>query len=80
MRQLGEATLQGTGVELRGVERARGQFGAVIERESPWEVGIEAPRVVKGWVTWVGAQQGRGFGVARGTCDRKKIQTPRLAL
>lgn len=67
MRQLGEAALQRVGVKLRGIERTRGQFGAVIEREGPWEVGVEAPGVVKRWVTWVWAQQGRGFGVAWGT-------------
>ncbi len=67
MRQLGKAALQRVGVKLGGVEGARGQFGAVIEREGPWEVGVEAPGVVKGWVARVRAQQRRGFGVARST-------------
>lgn len=67
MRQLGKAALQRVGVELGGVEGARRQFGAVVEREGPWEVGVEAPGVVKGWVARVRAQQGRGFGIARGT-------------
>lgn len=67
VRQLGKAALQRVGVKLRRVERARGQFGAVIEREGPWEVGIEPPGIVKGWVTWVRAQQGGWFGVTRGT-------------
>lgn len=71
MRQLGKAALQRVGVKLGGVEGARGQFGAVIEREGPWEVGVEAPGVVKGWVARVRAQQGRGFGVARGTYNRE---------
>lgn len=67
MRQLGKAALQRVGVKLGGVEGARGQFGAVIEREGPWEVGVEAPGVVEGWVARVRAQQGGGFGVAWGT-------------
>ena len=71
MRQLGKAALQRVWVELGGVKGARGQFGAVIEREGPWEVGVEAPGVVKGWVTRVWAQQGRGFGVAWGTYNRE---------
>lgn len=67
MRQLGKAALQRVGVKLGGVEGARGQFGAVIEREGPWEVWVETPGVVKGRIAGVRAQQGRGFGVARGT-------------
>lgn len=67
MRQLGKAALQRVGVKLGGIEGARGQFGAVIEREGPWEVGIETPRIVKRWVTWVRAQQGGWFGVTRST-------------
>lgn len=67
MRQLGKAALQRVGVKLGGIERARGQFGAVIEREGPREVGIETPGIVKGWVSWVRAQQGGWFGVTRGT-------------
>lgn len=67
MRQLGKAGLQRIGVKLGGVEGAGGQFGAVIEREGPWEVRVETPGVVKGWVARVRAQQGRGFGVAWGT-------------
>lgn len=77
VRQLGEATLQRAGVKLRGVEGAGGQFGAVIEGEGPWEVGVEAPGVVEGWVTWVGPQQGRRFGVARGPCERKEEKSRR---
>lgn len=67
MRQLGKAALQRVGIKLGGIERARGQFGAVIEREGPWEVGIETPGIVKGWVSRVRAQQGGWFGVTRGT-------------
>lgn len=67
MRQLRKAALQRVWIKLGRVEGARGQFGAVIEREGPWEVGVKAPRVVKGWVARVRAQQGRGFRVARGT-------------
>lgn len=67
MRQLGKAALQRVRVKLGGVEGARGQFGAVIEREGPWEVRVEAPGVVKGWVARVRAQQRWGFRVARST-------------
>lgn len=72
MGQLGEATLQWAGVKLRGVEGARGQFGTVVEGEGPWEVRVEAPGVVEGWVTWVGSQQGRRLGVAWGPYERKE--------
>lgn len=57
VRQLGKAALQRVGVKLGGVERARGQFGAVVEGEGPWEVGVEAPGVVEGRVAGVRAQQ-----------------------
>jgi len=67
VRQLGKAALQRVWVKLGGVEGARGQFGAVIEGEGPWEVGVEAPGVVEGWVAGVRAQQWWGFGVARCT-------------
>lgn len=66
MRQLRKTALQRVGVKLGGIERAGGQFGAVVEREGPREVRIETPGIVKGWVTWVRAQQGRRFGVTRG--------------
>lgn len=70
VRQLGEATLQRAGVKLRGVEGAGGQFGAVVEGEGPWEVRVEAPGVVEGWVTWVRPQQGWRLGVTRGPYER----------
>lgn len=75
MRQLGKSALQRVGVKLGGIERARGQFGAVIEREGPWEVRIETPGIVKGWVTRVRPQQGRRFGVTRGTWKRGNPST-----
>lgn len=78
MRQLGEAALQRIGIELGGIKGARRQFGAVIEREGSWEVGVKAPRVVEGWTARIRAQQGRGFGVALGTYRTKKIQRRRL--
>lgn len=68
---MGKTALQRVGVKLGGIEGARGQFGAVIEREGPWEVRVETPGVVKGWVTWVRAQQGRRFGVTRGAWKRE---------
>lgn len=67
VRQLGEAALQRIRIKLGGIKGARRQFGAVIEREGPWEVGVKAPRVVEGWTARIRAQQGRGFGVALGT-------------
>ena len=56
MRQPGETALQRVGVEVGGVEGAGGQFGAVVEREGPWEVGVEAPWIVEGGASGVGPQ------------------------
>lgn len=74
MRQLGQAGLQRVGVEVGGVEGAGGQFRAVVEGEGPWEVGVEAPGVVKWRVARVWAQQGRGLGVTGGAWEREEME------
>lgn len=72
MRQLRQAGLQRVGVEVRGVQGARGQFGTVVQRKSPWEVWVEAPGVVERGVSGIRTQQGGRLGVTWSSCGRNR--------